>query len=483
MAVRGWGGTLATAFGIAAGTGAAQLGFGYGLGIISWTPPDPGADGSPGTLWAAGLGWATWIAATSTIAGAVGAQRLARRPVAGAHARDRRPGGIPSALAAAVGALVTVLLVAVPARAAVPTDTTAPQAMAAAYTGAGLLVGFLVAIWAQRSPPAAANIFASIGWLWSLAVVAVVDGVLAGRGTATAQLGFWQLATDRPGIRAGDHLSWLAVVLSLGSALVIGALAARRAARSTYRRVGAAASGAAGPLLVAVAYLLTVPRLPELRAEQLTAQFVAAYAVVTGIAGSVLVAALAQRRDAATAAPATGSEVDAAPIADAAVVDAAATADTADAEAGTTAADAETGTTAVDAARTSPGGGSAGPDPAGAGTVLPAAGPGPASSAPAPADVGAGVPASAGTAPDADAGTARRRASRSTSRVPRPRRGEPTAGPGSGPGATGSADAPDGSPVEPDHANPDEGPGTPPAAGPAAEPRARGRAANRRPRD
>ncbi|GLY22665.1 hypothetical protein [Micromonospora sp. NBRC 101691] len=467
MAVRGWGGTPATAFGIAAGTGAAQLGFGYGLGIISWTPPDPGAGGAPATLWAASLGWATWIAATSTIAGAVGAGRLARRPTAGAHARNRRrPGGVLSALAAALGALVTVLLVAVPARAAVLTDTTTPQTMAAAYTGAGLLVGFLVAIWAQRSPPAAANIFASIGWLWTLAVVAVVDGVLAGRGMASAQLGFWQPATDRPGILAGDHLSWLAVVLSLGSALVVGALAARRAARSTYRRVGAAASGAAGPLLVAVAYLLTVPRLPELRAEQLTAQFVAAYAVVTGIAGSVLVAALAQRRDAATS-PAS-ADATGATAADVATTDAVATID---------ATAVEVGTTSAEGVETSPV----------AGTALPADGATPGSSAPDAAEVdasatgaGAGAPAD----PAADAGPPRRRANRSTSRVPRQRREEPTTDAESGTGTTGPTDAPDGSVVEPGPAGPDDDSRTSPAAGAATEPRARGRrAAARRPRD
>ncbi|WP_416901785.1 hypothetical protein [Micromonospora echinospora] len=469
MAVRGWGGTPATAFGIAAGTGAAQLGFGYGLGIISWTPPDPGAGGAPATLWAASLGWATWIAATSTIAGAVGAGRLARRSTVGAHARNRRrPGGILSALAAALGALVTVLLVAVPARAAVPTDTTTPQTVAAAYTGAGLLVGFLVAIWAQRSPPAAANIFANIGWLWTLAVVAVVDGVLAGRGMASAQLGFWQPATDRPGILAGDHLSWLAVVLSLGSALVVGALAARRAARSTYRRVGAAASGAAGPLLVAVAYLLTVPRLPELRAEQLTAQFVAAYAVVTGIAGSVLVAALAQRRDAATG-PGGGAAATGATAAEVAATDAVATID---------ATAVEVGTTAAEGVEASPV----------AGTALPADGAAPGGSAPDAAEVdasaagaGSDAPADPAAAPAADAGPPRRRANRSASGVPRQRREEPTTGAESG---TGSTDAPDGSVVEPGPAGPDDDSRTSPAAGAATEPRSRGRrAAARRPRD
>ena len=43
MAGRGWGGSVLTAVGVAAGVGAAQLGFGYGLGIINWAPVDTGA--------------------------------------------------------------------------------------------------------------------------------------------------------------------------------------------------------------------------------------------------------------------------------------------------------------------------------------------------------------------------------------------------------------------------------------------------------
>ncbi|MEU4566067.1 hypothetical protein [Micromonospora sp. NPDC023956] len=486
MAVRGWGGTSATAFGIAAGAGAAQLGIGYGLGIVSWTPPESGVGGSSGTLWAASLGWATWIAATSTIAGAVGAQRLAAtgtRATPGDRA-GTGPGGVLCALAGALGALVTVLLVAVPARAAVPTDTAAPQAMAAAYTGAGLLAGFLVAVWAQRSPPAATNIVASIGWLWSLAVVAVVDGVLAGRGMTGVQLGFWQLATDRPGFRAADHLSWLAVVLPLGSALVIGALTARRAARSTYRRVGAAASGAAGPFLVAVAYLLTLPRLPELRAEQVTAQLVAAYAVVNGLAGSVLVAALAQRRDAATAALRPDAEApadtDAPGTGTGATIGAAEGETSAPAASGPdqeadVSATADVGAVARDATGT-PRVVDVGPEPAGA--VFPAAGSGPTGGAPDTADTAAADPGGAATA--TDAGTGRRRAGRATPKVPRPRRAEPLADsvPASAPG--GSSDEP--APVaDPD--GPDDGPGTPSTAGPTAEPRPRGRTGARRARD
>ncbi|WP_235966235.1 hypothetical protein [Micromonospora rubida] len=400
MARRGWGGSIATAVGVAAGAGAAQLGFGYGLGIIDWAAADAGG----GTAWVASLAWATWIASTSTIAGAVCAQRLRLRqrvpapaalapgtpPVAeqrpesvaatdapavpaGSGSPDGpdpvdtpawaepvgtpvapepvgtpvapepvgtlvapepvgvpvapEPVGVPGvgpvgssgvavpapapggsgrgeggglgstvlALAGGVGALVTMLLVAVPARAASVPDVSAPQAVAAAYAGAGVLIGMLVARWALRSPAAAAGVIATIGWLWLLAIVAVADGVFSGRGLTTAQLGIWQLSADRPGLWIRDWFYWPGALLALGSALLIGALAARRTARSPEHRLGAAASGAAGPLLVALAYLLAVPGLATIGREQMSAHLVAPYAVLAGLAGSMLTATLAQR--------------------------------------------------------------------------------------------------------------------------------------------------------------------------------------------
>jgi hypothetical protein len=79
---------VAVAAGVAAGTGAAQLGLGYGLGVVVW-PVVPGVDDS---VWLGSLGWATWIAASSTVFGAMIAGRL----------RGGRPaGGFRLALAAA----------------------------------------------------------------------------------------------------------------------------------------------------------------------------------------------------------------------------------------------------------------------------------------------------------------------------------------------------------------------------------------------
>lgn len=297
MAVRGWGGSVATAIGVAAGAGAAQLGLGYGLGIIAWLPD---SDGAREAAWIASLAWATWIAATSVVAGAVTADRLSAEP-------SSADGGavtplsaalwrLALAVAAAVGGLITVALVAVPARAAQRADTFSPQTIAAGYAVVGVLVGLAVAVGALTSRAVAANILFTVGWLWLLAVVAVIDGVAAGRGLASAQLGAWQFTANTEGYWFRNiYLPGFA--LSLGSAMVIGALAGWPAARRADSRVGVAVSGAVGPLLVAAAYFLAAPRLVGVRAEQLSAYLVAPYAVIAGLAGSVLIAAVRGRSE------------------------------------------------------------------------------------------------------------------------------------------------------------------------------------------
>jgi hypothetical protein len=330
MAVRGWGGSIAVAIGVAAGAGAAQLGLGYGLGIIAWLPT---ANEASEAAWVASLAWATWIAATSVVAGALAADRLsggaerlgdpvraagradaAGTPTGGAPA-EPRPAGRGSAaddvaanrlaavlwrlalaVAAAVGALVTVALVAVPARAAERADTFSPQTIAAGYAVIGVIVGLLVAIGAVTSRAVAANVLVTVAWLWLLAIVAVVDGVASGRGLASAQLGVWQMTDDSEGYWF-RNMYLPGVALSLGSALIIGALAALPAARRGDGRVGVAVSGAVGPLLVAAAYFLAAPRLVGVRAEQLSAYLVAPYAVIAGLAGSVMISAVGAAQD------------------------------------------------------------------------------------------------------------------------------------------------------------------------------------------
>ncbi|SDY20562.1 hypothetical protein SAMN05444365_1011044 [Micromonospora pattaloongensis] len=300
MAVRGWG-AIASAIGIAAGAGAAQLGLGYGLGIVTWSP-SVGLAGE--ATWIASLTWATWIGATSTVLGAVCAQALGagRAPSPVAEDAPSRASAFATALwrtavalAAGVGALVTVALVAVPARDATRADTFSPQTIAAGYAVVGVVVGLVIAVWALVSRAGATNVVATLAWLWLIAVLAVVHGALSGRGLTAAQLGVWEMTADSERFWFRNYFYWPGAALALGSALVIGALAAWPSARRSENRVGAAISGGVGPLLVAAAYFLAAPRLAGIRGEQLSAHLMAPYAVIAGLAGSVLVTALVQR--------------------------------------------------------------------------------------------------------------------------------------------------------------------------------------------
>ena len=151
-----------------------------------------------------------------------------------------------------------------------------------------MILGLLVAVAALSARAITANVIASASWLWALAVVAVVDEVRAGRGPGTAQLAIWQFT----------HSGWWrelyvpGAMLTLLVAAVVGFLAAWPAGRRGDNRVGVAVSGAIGPLMVAVAYFLAAPRLTGVPSEQKSAYLMAPYAVIAGLAGSVIVAAI-----------------------------------------------------------------------------------------------------------------------------------------------------------------------------------------------
>jgi hypothetical protein len=305
MATRGWGGSIALAVGVAAGGAAAQLGVGYGLGVLVWTP-DVDVTGQSG--WLASLAWTTWIAATSTIIGAVVADRLSAGEVGAAPTRRSTvdspsvPGMIATtawrlviALSAALGGLLTVPLVAIPARAAHRPETPAPQMIAGGYAIVGVAVGLLIAVAALSARAIAANVAATAGWLWALAIASVVNGVAIGEGLTSAQLGVWRFGNQYFLQRI---FSLPGAALMMGGALLIGALAAWPAGRRGDNRVGVAVSGAFGPLVVAAAYFLAAPKLVGVQAdEQLSAYLIAPYAVIAGLAGSVLLAVVVTQRE------------------------------------------------------------------------------------------------------------------------------------------------------------------------------------------
>jgi hypothetical protein len=346
MAARGWANSTMTAAGVAAGAGAAQFGLAYGLGIIVWQPV---RDATGESLWLANLAWTLWIAASSTTLGAVYAGGLnTRATLATAAAKSAAATGAAAGstaaagnapdrggrrarvmdlasrtaitLAAVIGALITVPLVVLPARAAHRADTFQPEVTAGAYAVVGVIVGLVIAMAAVNVRVIAANVVASTGWVWLLAAVSVVDAVRANRTGGTAQLAAWQF-TDRGWFRETLYLP--GALLMLGGALLVGVFAALSADRRGDNRIGIATSGIFGPLLVAAAYFLAAPDL-AVRAEQLSAYLFAPYAVVAGLAGSVLVAVLGPMRPrhardrAAAAVPVSSPVRDTAPVAGAA---------------------------------------------------------------------------------------------------------------------------------------------------------------------
>lgn len=273
--------SVAVAVGVSAAAGAAQLGVGYGLGVFSWVPTVHGGDEA---AWLASLAWTVWISALSVVLGAVVADRVGRPAVQSSTAvRVLRRAAL--SIAAALGGLVVVALTAVPARVAERADTFAPHLIVGGYAIAGVLLGLFISVAALVARSIAANVLATGGWLWLLAVTAVADGIAAGRETVVAQLGSWPVTTDGPWFRSvylpGAAIAGVAAVL-------IGFLAALPAARRRDGQAGVALSGAAGPALVAVAYLLAAPKLTGALPEQLSAYLVAPYAVFAGLLGSVL---------------------------------------------------------------------------------------------------------------------------------------------------------------------------------------------------
>jgi len=301
---------VATAVGVSAAVGAAQLGLGYGLNIIRFA--DAGGQLTTG-IWVAGLTWATWIAATSTIVGAVAADRLGSR--AGQDAGPDRGAGPPPdrlttvlwrlvlATAAALGAATTIALIAVPARAAELDEVASPQTVAAGYAALGVVASLLIAVAALAARAVATNLLATAAWLWLLAVLAVTDQVLSGTSSARVPLGFWEFPPDGPWFRS---VLLPDAGLAVAAALAIGLLAALPAARRGDHPVGVVSSGTTGPLVIALAYLLTQPDLVGAAAVDLSRQLVAPYLVLAGLLGSLLASAVRARAPEPADGPASG---------------------------------------------------------------------------------------------------------------------------------------------------------------------------------
>lgn len=280
---------LAVAFVAAALIGAAQFGIAYGLGALRLDREFlAGTDNE----WNLQLTWVAWFALLATIGGAAVAAYLAERETWRVGAVIRTV----VTLAAAVGATVAALpLTLQPARYARLSAAFDPELTAAIAIGAAVLVGLVLALLTIARPPLSTNLWCFTAGVWVIAAVSFADTAQYDRSKDALggyfdpiRLGVLDLGGLAPIPRASFTLPALALLLGLVCGLI-----GRRSGKS---RVLVAASGATGPILVAVAYLIGGPGISRSLTYQADAYLGAMIAVVVGLLASSLVALAPRRR-------------------------------------------------------------------------------------------------------------------------------------------------------------------------------------------
>ncbi|MGC4852749.1 hypothetical protein ACLQ24_04985 [Micromonospora sp. DT4] len=278
MAYRTWGRLLLTALGVSVLAGAGQLGVAYGFGIVRLT----GAfTGSTVNQWPAQLVWVGWFAANAAVAGAVLTGRLYRRDTPPANTgRHLAIGG-----AAALGATAVAPLCMQPARAAElisvdPVWAVGICAILGAVIGAGAAIAVLL------RPELGWNMAAVAGTIWLLALVSVLPSL----GT-TGPLPTVRLGVLEPNWLDDAAAQRLALLLLPMVALLAGAATAGLARWRGQVPLISAATGVAGPVLVAFAYLTAGPG-DAVDRYQTTPYYGALIAVLAGALGAAAAALL-----------------------------------------------------------------------------------------------------------------------------------------------------------------------------------------------
>ncbi|MFC5942316.1 hypothetical protein ACFPZ4_12635, partial [Micromonospora harpali] len=269
MAFRTWGKPLSTVLGVSMLAGAGQLGVAYGFGIVRIA-----GDFTDATVnrWPAQLVWVGWCAALAAVVGAVVTERLVSAdPVTGTTT-----GRLALAGAAALGATVVAPLCMQPARATQLNSVDPVWAMGICAT-LGAVVGAGAALAVLLRPPLGWNVAAVAGTVWFVALVSALPA-LAGTGPLpTVRLGVFE-----PGWLAADAAQGLATIVLPLVALLAGAASGALARRRGHPPLIAGATGAAGPVLVAFAYLTAGPGDSADR-YQLAPYYGALLAVATGL--------------------------------------------------------------------------------------------------------------------------------------------------------------------------------------------------------
>ncbi|MFD6678354.1 hypothetical protein [Micromonospora parva] len=289
MAFRTWGKLLLTALGVSVLAGAGQLGVAYGFGIVRLT----GAfTGTTVNQWPAQLVWVGWFAANAAVAGAVLTGRLARRDVpAASTGRQLAVGG-----AAALGATVIAPLCMQPARAAElisvdPVWAVGICAMVGAVIGAGAAIAVLF------RPELGWNMTAVAGAVWLLALISVLPSLGTVGPLPTVRLGVLE-----PSWLGDAAAQRLALLLLPTVALLAGAATAGLTRWRGQAPLVSGATGVAGPVLVAFAYLTAGPG-DAVDRYQATPYYGSLIAILAGALGAAAAALLRWPAGTRTAGP------------------------------------------------------------------------------------------------------------------------------------------------------------------------------------
>ncbi|MGW0239571.1 hypothetical protein [Micromonospora chalcea] len=273
MAFRTWGRLLLTALGVSVLAGAGQLGIAYGFGVVRL---DGAFVDASVNRWPAQLVWVGWFAVVATVAGAVLTERFARR--------DDLPGGTTELLSiagvSALGATVVAPLCMQPARAAELAGSVDPVWAAGVCAALGAVVGAGAAIAVLLKPPFGWGVAITAGIVWLLALLSVAPTIVSDRPLASVRLGVLEPSWLDPA--AAQRLSMLLLpTLALLAGGAVGVLARR----TGWPPLVGGAAGAAGPVLVAFAYLTAGPGAATDR-YQIAPYYGALIAVVAGALGS-----------------------------------------------------------------------------------------------------------------------------------------------------------------------------------------------------
>jgi hypothetical protein len=161
-----------------------------------------------------------------------------------------------------------------------------PELVVATTTGAGIVVGTVLAILAGLVPTIGRNVRATVVWIWALGLFGAIAGYATHKTFRAPRLA----VIDAPSLIPDTW--WSAPSLMIAIAVVAGAVVAAVARWKGAGRLGTIFSGFAGPAAVAAAYLIVRPALEGAPTNPLDPFHASLIAVGSGLIGSAAVGLL-----------------------------------------------------------------------------------------------------------------------------------------------------------------------------------------------